>query len=644
MNDRKELKERNLQAFKNWNVLFYEKLVDFTPLSELVFDEDGVADILFNNQYYYEGRAKEFAAEQLENYWARPQRLTMTPPLPENVDEYAGKFLSSLLTDSIEEEIEFHRNLQSPENYSAVVFGIGLGYHLNEIVEKTDCDALFLADVNLEFLYHSLEVFDWNDLYKRMEDKGGVIRYIIEPSPNIMAQNVVAFIRATNTAAVDGLIVYEHQSNPVIQEAVNKLRDDRQLILSSLGFFYDESLMITNAYKNLKSGKSVIFRNPGPTNSIDIPVFIVGSGPSLDASLPIIKENADKAIIISAGTGIRPLLFEGIVPDFHLEQENIDVELCVTELIKTHDLSSIIFLAATTVVPEISAHFDEAIFYMRSALSPYPLFSSDQRNCLGTPHNTVVNGAFSFAQDAGFRTIYLFGVDCGARDQSSHHSKNAYHFTENAVFVEQEFNIPVKGNFGGIFLTSNGLYESRELLVGAIKLGGIGRGYYNCSDGALIEHTRPLLPKNVSLPEIEDGKERFVRELYELMPVYSEAQFNASWHEEALILEINKFADEIKEQINNIEDFSVHQYITDLLRILVLEAHKTPGRIEQTIRVLMRGSIILSINTFEFYRRRVKNEGKKTTFSELGRKHLVAEIEMLRNVGIGLIKELSASK
>jgi hypothetical protein len=642
MNKREEFKKKNLQAFKNWDILIYEKLKDYQPASELVIDENGKPDVLFNNVLYYENKAEEFANEQLNQFWDNLDRYVLRPPTPESIDKHGGQFLGDLLADGISEEIEYGLYPQSIKNYNATIFGVGLGFHLSEIIEKTDCYALYIADVNMEFLYHSLSVFDWHDLYERMAEKEGVIRFAINNNTENLSAILREMIRSTNSAALDGMILYEHQSNPVLQDARLKLNRDKDLILASLGFFFDESLMLNNAFYNLKDGKSVIFRTPDTIGLKEIPVFIIGSGPSLDEALPYIKENADKAIIISAGTGIRPLLYEGIYPDFHLEQENIDVDLCVAELMETHDLTPITFLAATTIVPNIPKQFGRTIFYARGSLCPHFLFSGVTNECLSNPHNTVVNGAFSFAQDVGFQKFYLFGVDCGARDKSNHHSKHAYHFTEDAVFVKQDFNIDTRGNFGGKFLSSKGLWESRENLISAIMKHQRGYSYFNCSDGAIIEYTKPLLPKNLSLPDIEGGKEPVVQKIYEAMPVYSEDRFNNSWNEDSLIKGINHFADELIDQITNIEDFSDHAYMTDMFNFLIPERRGLTGSIEQTIAVLCRGSIFLSLNVFEFYKKRVHTDGKTIKFVELARKHLIKEIETMRIEATNQIKDLSS--
>ena len=53
----------------------------------------------------------------------------------------------------------------------------------------------------------------------------------------------------------------------------------------------------------------------------DVPVFVVGNGPSLDGLLPLLHEQKDNVIVISCGTALQALHKNGIVPDFHAEVE-----------------------------------------------------------------------------------------------------------------------------------------------------------------------------------------------------------------------------------------------------------------------------------------------------------------------------------
>jgi len=48
----------------------------------------------------------------------------------------------------------------------------------------------------------------------------------------------------------------------------------------------------------------------------DVPIIIVSTGPSLDKNIDLLKEAKGRALIISAGSALRPLLMRNIKPDF----------------------------------------------------------------------------------------------------------------------------------------------------------------------------------------------------------------------------------------------------------------------------------------------------------------------------------------
>ena len=125
---------------------------------------------------------------------------------------------------------------------------------------------------------------------------------------------------------------------------------------------------------NLKNYRGHIYEKQ--SNNVPIPAFIVGSAPSLDESIDVIKRYKDRAIIISCGTALGVLLGNGITPDFHVEMENTPEILDVIAYqSKTYDISPVRLVASYTVAPKIADHFSTAIYYLRANLSPAAIFS-----------------------------------------------------------------------------------------------------------------------------------------------------------------------------------------------------------------------------------------------------------------------------
>ncbi|MBT3766420.1 MAG: motility associated factor glycosyltransferase family protein [Rhodospirillaceae bacterium] len=639
MVDREELRKNNLEMFEAIYPEIYAALKDYKPISELRIDEDGEPDVWFDGQYYYNNKAAEFAKNQLEKTWALPTRVEINPPQTDGMDDYAGPTLFNILLRADKEDISYHRRIVSDNAFTVVVFGIGLGLHIDEIVERTNCSAIVFADVNYEFLYHSLEVYDWEKLDELITSRNGRIKFVIDTSPDQIGIYARLFIRGSNIGGVDGVSIIMHQKNAILDEAFQKLARDVNLIATSLGFFYDETLMLKNCHVNLCSGESKYYQRPNEMFPADIPVFVVGSGPSLDACLPMIKKNADRAFIISAGTSLRPLVFNGILPDMHLEQENLNVDLTVDQVAEKYDLSSILYVAATTVDPTVTKYFDNIIYYSRASLSPFPIYFDDKASTLERPHNTVVNASFSFAQELGFKDFYFFGVDCGTIDQARHHSKDAYQYTEDALHVDQIFDIPVTSNFGGDFFTSKGLLESLDHLEAAILKKTRGRRYYNCSDGAYIPNTLPILPEKIDLPEFLLSKKDLLQKIYDKMPVYTEEKFSEYWDEKEFENSVDSVMDTISEIFDGVEDVSDNFYQIDLNKVLVFDTGVWPSRMDRGVITLIRGTLFQMIISIAYYTKRITEPEKLPKFTEIVKEEVQVMIEKLRE---DALKELGS--
>jgi hypothetical protein len=641
MSAKKNLRKNNLKMFEEKYPAIHVILKDFQPLSELKIDKDGNADIVFDGQNFYGMSAKEFAEEQLAEFWKVPTRFAISPPNPDSLDDYAGPALFNILKRAQKADVKYHHAVTDRKSFTVAILGIGLGYHIDDIVEVTDCRALVIADLNYEFLYHSLDVYDWKKLDETITKRDGFIRFVFDSSPEGLAIFIRLFIRGSNTAGLDGLTFYMHQRNAVLNEARAKLFKDINLIVSSLGFFYDETLMLSNVHKNFCKGDAKYYVRPHKRFPVDAPVFVVGSGPSLDECLPIIKENADRAFIISAGTSLRPLVVNGIIPDIHIEQENLNVNLTVEQVSKDYDISSVLLVAATSVDPEASGNFKNTLYYSRRSLSPFPIYFDDLETTLERPHNTVVNASFSLVQELGFREFYFFGVDCGTVNQARHHSKDAYQYTEGALHVDQAFTIPVTANLGGDFYTSIGLAESLDYLESAIAVHMQGNQYYNCSDGAYISGTIPLLPKKLDLPEVNIDKYEILQSILDGMPTFTKEKFDKTWDEDRFRECVDGIIDHVGGIFDNIEDFSDFSYQIDLNRVLVVENFFVEDTMSRGVVLLLRGTIFQIMMVTDFYRKRVTDPEDLPALLEIVKDEVAQMLEKLRDEALNEVGNLN---
>ena len=623
---RARLKERNLEVLKDYAPKLHEQLIDFKPLSKLVV-EDGQPDVVFQGQYFYGRDYDNYVDKQVRRFWRNPYRLLLAPLQPNHYDETAGKFLFNVLKRSTKRKLQFHLRPSAPNSYYLFVLGLGLGGHIMDLIEKTDCQAVFIADPSLEFAYHSLEVYDWSKLFKTLKKRNGRIDFCIENNADKLADALRRWLRGTNPMSVDGATYFYHYMNPVFTKAIKTLNKEAELILAGLGFFYDETLMLKNAHHNLYSGTERVYVRP-QKQYIDVPAFVVGNGPSLDKDIPYIRNNMDNAVIISSGSALRPLLKNGITPDFHMETENIEVYPLISQAAKDHDLSPVRLVTSTTVDPKAIPFFETVLYYFRGSLSPYPIFCDSFDRCLINPNPTVVNASLSLMQEAGFRTFYLFGTDMGVRAGDLHHSKDAYHYTKGARFRHDVYDIPVQGNFGGKSMTSKGLFWTLDTLGMAINHFKIGRTYYNCSDGALIKGTIPLPAKSLSLPAKPGRKREAIEKTVSCFPIYSREEFDVHWDDDIIIGYMCDYLDDFGELLQKRENFDKKDYLTDLMKLL-----SPPIVIDRSViapAVTFRGTLFMMMIGFEYYRARLRNRTQIPAFDEIARKEFNGVIKYLR--------------
>jgi hypothetical protein len=361
-------------------------------------------------------------------------------------------------------------------------------------------------------------------------------------------------------------------------------------------------------------------------------VFVIGNGPSLDDDLDFIRKNQEKAIIVSSGSALRPLALSGIMPDFQMETENIDVYPLIAQVAEDHDLSSIALVTSTTVDIQVPPLFDTVLYYFRGSLSPYPIFCDVDERCLQNPNPTVVNASLAFAQEVGFKKFYFFGTDMGTNmGVDKHHSKHAYQYTKGAILRPQSFVIPVAANFGGKCLTSDGLYWTRDAAEKAISQHGRGCIYFNCSNGAKIKGAVPMPSRLVKLPDLPSGKKPVIEQITSNFRVYDRREFDAHWNDKKMIGHFNKWLDEFEKLSIKRKNFDDLSYLTNAMNHM----RPTTGRRHEDWgpALVFRGTLLQVLMAQEYYLRRLaKSDVRK--FEKVLREEMAVAIDYLRETAI----------
>jgi len=486
-----------------------EEILGQPPGSTLITGDDGRGlDIDLDGTRLYRGDGLALADQQVTEYLRQPLRFFLTDLLAANGDTGMGRRLSAFLGQRCRDHGLTPDQLTLKPDYDGsylVVFGIGLGYHLERLIRETRVRHVFLAEPVAEFLRQSLATVDWEQLLGAAEARGTRFSLSLEDRPDHLCEAIEDALSAEGAPFIDGTFVFSHYPLRILQEARDRLARQSQIKFLSRGSYEDERVMMTNASRNLaRHSCHLLDARPKPERSQ--PVLIIGSGPSIDRDLEHIKRWRAHALVFSCGSALRLCLLNGIVPDFHCEIENGPavyqlLEQTLAEQTQARQiLAGVTLVASTTVDPRLPPLFGQSYLFFRDAVSPTRVLATPEQ-IVPWASPTVANTALATAAALGFTRIYFFGVDCGSRQPQHKHARDTlYHVDQQLKLGEQKltFDYPLPGNFGGTVLSNWVFTYSLHLLGNFLQTYRVQA--WNCSDGARIPGAPPQLAAGLRFP------------------------------------------------------------------------------------------------------------------------------------------------
>ena len=297
-----ELFERNLNTFARFqSQLAHQIRAIETPHSQLISDGDGGYDIEFRGTRLFGKASQDWAKEMLESLQHRPgtKRLILDAPDSRSLDDDANITVHRIVKRAVEDGMSFSRQPTDDKCFHMVLFGVGLADHIVDLMEWCDCQHICIVEPNIEFLYWSMYVFDWADLYKSFVTRHRKISFVVHTDYPTIAETTRDRMRYVNPSFMDSTYFFRAYPSSVMDAALDLLLQQKDLFITGLGFLEDEIDMVRNSYNNLKDFQGLYYQKP-PVHSVrQFPAFVIGAGPSLDNDLDFIRENQHRAIIIS---------------------------------------------------------------------------------------------------------------------------------------------------------------------------------------------------------------------------------------------------------------------------------------------------------------------------------------------------------
>jgi len=357
-----------------------------------------------------------------------------------------------------------------------IVYGVGLGYHIREILKILDKNAV-------------LYVFDLDEEVFNLAQQYGCINDILKDQrlKLYIGNNEIFYSKFKEMLGiVEDLIVYE----PSVRLLSDKYADFREIlvnfILGKIAVEKFGEIAQLNVEKNLKQDFKLIEEFLEVCRKDYKPVVLVAAGPSLDDALGYLKQVRDKVKIFAVGSALKNLLKNEIVPDMFCI---IDPQEIVYEQIKGLETLNVpmCFLASAS---------SKAV---ENYLGPKYIFFNDVNeygSVVVETGKSVSTAVLSIAILSGAKNIFFVGLDL-AFVNNKFHCNNYPHRDKinNSIYMK------VEGVSGDLVSTTRGMYYFKTWIEKKIsKHADIN--FINLSKGARINGSQIL--DIINLPDYLD--------------------------------------------------------------------------------------------------------------------------------------------
>lgn len=509
----------NMTLFANIMPHIYEEFVRYQPQKKHIYMEacgdlnlfrEDVSSPLFSQEPKKQAERKLVASLQ------SPNKTFLTLDKTENHPS-RHVFYSNKMMDVIAEQKQgLKKQIGLPFFVgSTIFFGLEFGYQLEAFLARQEVKHLYVYECDLDYFYYSLFAIDWQPILEKFNCDGRTIHFFLGVEPEEFTEKYIQQLTENGYFMAPETFLHVAYSSPENDKAIAYFQKHYARQVMGWGFFDDALIGIAQGLRSLPETRLAEFkgRDALPKWVTDIPVFILGNGPSLDQSIELVKEVRDQVIVISCGSTINTLSKLGITPDIHVDIERMKQTVDKFLFLDQEYLDKIWGLSVDVMHPGYFQCFKRTGMAMKPGEAITSLILNQARAHgdnkdyvqLNFCNPIVANLALSYVQLFGFNNVYYLGVDNGFKDKGSHHSIHSGYYKDGKETGFQTFQdatlIEGEGNFGGVVYGTNIMETSRVQLESLTRQMNKRRGFtsYNLSDGAKMEGVEPLRPEDVMI-------------------------------------------------------------------------------------------------------------------------------------------------
>lgn len=423
-----------------------------------------------------------------------------------------------------------------------ILFGLGLGYHASEILQRMGKENLLLiVEPSMETFRIALNM----DIVKQLLNDNRVAISVASDRNEMVyfLSQYIPYDKMEHCIVCDfGPYKYIFSTQygefiSAVKDVMNAKTINRNTLLHFAAQWQE------NFFKNLPYALESIPISMLFDKFIDKPVIIVSAGPSLNKNIDLLKEVQDKAFILCVGTALKALLRRGIKP-----HAVITVDGGYPNYVHFKDIScDCPLIYSFTVYPDIVKEWQGPRILM-GMFDPMSLWFQEK---LGIPLGmimagpSVANVAFGLAMAMKADPIILIGQDLAYAEDGRTHASGTSYDSAYVDFNNKKYTY-VEGVNGDLVPTDLSFMSFKLWFENAIQCMADKATVIDATEGgAKIQGTKIMT--------LKDAIHEYCREEIKADAVLNE-MFDA--YEFLSKDKMRKMLSELKESLNSLRDIS----------------------------------------------------------------------------------------
>lgn len=365
---------------------------------------------------------------------------------------YRGSTPSVAFYDPAYPTTHVRSGLTSFEKHQAslvVMMGAGLGYHALELVKRTSLVRLIIIEQDPAVLRALIHAVDFSSVLA--DSRVRIIAGLPEEELYTALRSAIGpHFAGLKSMAFLPLAASIRTSGPYYEKCYTTIQEIAQIYISEHGG--NDPYDSLAGYEHFLANIETCLTRPGGRHLKGFfrkrPAIVVATGPSLQKSIPMLREVEERAVIISADASLRILHAHGIHPHLVATTERtpgFDKQFINLENLDRTVLAAVSFTHPTT----LRAYNGPIVFFQRWYAFTSALGFAEDAIEMGL---STANMAYDVARHMGCDPVILVGNDLAFDDAGNTHSAGFLYGQKQPVYEDfDRFQVP--GNYAPMVTT-----------------------------------------------------------------------------------------------------------------------------------------------------------------------------------------------